>query len=74
MEEAFEEGQGPHRAVEPVMMIVSYPLFVTRNYVVWCHVFDKLGCAAGEECLRNTGIAYRLWIAVFRFESQPSVY
>jgi hypothetical protein len=22
MEEAFEEGQGPHRAVEPVMMII----------------------------------------------------
>jgi hypothetical protein len=22
MEEAFEEGQGPHRAVEPVMMIM----------------------------------------------------
>jgi hypothetical protein len=23
MEEAFEEGQGPHRAVEPVMIIVN---------------------------------------------------
>jgi hypothetical protein len=23
MEEAFEEGQGPHRAVEPVMMMIS---------------------------------------------------
>jgi hypothetical protein len=23
MEEAFEEGQGPHRAVEPVMMMMS---------------------------------------------------
>jgi hypothetical protein len=22
MEEAFEEGQGPHRVVEPVMMII----------------------------------------------------
>jgi hypothetical protein len=22
MEEAFEEGQGPHRAVEPMMMIM----------------------------------------------------
>jgi hypothetical protein len=22
MEEAFEEGQGPHRAVEPVMMMM----------------------------------------------------
>jgi hypothetical protein len=24
MEEAFEEGQGPHRAVEPVMMFTDF--------------------------------------------------
>jgi hypothetical protein len=26
MEEAFEEGQGPHRAVEPVMMILKWSM------------------------------------------------
>jgi hypothetical protein len=25
MEEAFEEGQGPHRAVEPMMMMMKIP-------------------------------------------------
>jgi hypothetical protein len=36
--------------------IVSYPLFVRQNFVVCRHVFDKLGCAAGEESLWNTAL------------------
>jgi hypothetical protein len=31
MEEAFEEGQGPHRAVEPVMMMMREIRFVIRE-------------------------------------------
>jgi hypothetical protein len=29
MEEAFEEGQGPHRAVEPVMMMMM--MMILKN-------------------------------------------
>jgi hypothetical protein len=38
MEEAFEEGQGPHGAVEPVMMmmivVVLWRRLVVINYIV----------------------------------------
>jgi hypothetical protein len=32
MEEAFEEGQGPHRAVEPVMMMM---MMIKWNNMRW---------------------------------------
>jgi hypothetical protein len=40
--------------------IVSHPPFREAEFrgVPSC-VFDKLGCAAGEESLRNTAIEYR---------------
>jgi hypothetical protein len=28
MEEAFEEGQGPHRAVDPVMMMMNFNIIL----------------------------------------------
>jgi hypothetical protein len=31
MEEAFDEGQGPHRAVEPVMMMMMMTLNVNQQ-------------------------------------------
>jgi hypothetical protein len=34
MEEAFEECQGPHRAVEPVMMMVGNNVAITTRNIV----------------------------------------
>jgi hypothetical protein len=31
MEEAFEEGQGPHRAAEPVMMTMKTNMFILKT-------------------------------------------
>jgi hypothetical protein len=33
MEEAFEEGQGPHRAVRPVMMMIH--IFIILHPKLW---------------------------------------
>jgi hypothetical protein len=53
MEEAFEEGQGPHRAVEPVMMMmmmmmsrsILYPVkALSIRIFLRLHSFDLLFC------------------------------
>jgi hypothetical protein len=40
MEEAFEEGQGPHRAVEPVMMMMYiYHLLPYEPFIIMLPFF-----------------------------------
>jgi hypothetical protein len=44
MEEAFEQGQGPHRAVEPVMMMMMV-MMVFRVVTPYClvHGYQRFG-------------------------------
>jgi hypothetical protein len=39
MEEAFEEGQGPHRAVEPVMMMIAFQCGIHLSSLVTYNVY-----------------------------------
>jgi hypothetical protein len=46
MEEAFEEGQGPHRAVEPVMMMINTLILFFLGHQVLDNPAKKLPAQA----------------------------
>jgi hypothetical protein len=55
MEEAFEEGQGPHRAVEPVMMMMTM-VMCGENTVPVCNLKTTSVNRAFHEARAHTGL------------------
>jgi hypothetical protein len=59
MEEAFEEDQGPHRAVEPVMMMCGKYLEIVKILpVIKCIPYRYLQWRLASVISNSTGLVY----------------